>query len=317
MRSTSWSAIPAARLFSTGHACRRRGARALPRDPAAAPHPHGRGVRRVRLGGRRLRTGLRRARAVAVRDEPRVPRARAARRVVGGRSDCARPGHARPRDDRRRDLRALAGGPRPASVRLRPGPGANLRPCPRAGACRAGRSRRPTPRPSWPTPSPRFGSRPARRWPAPSSSSGSICTRSVSGRCSGSPRPSRPASRPASTLAREARRRPTRPACRDRRRPRARRGARAMGAVRCSRTTRFARSGCAKALAALLGGADGLWAAAMRRRGARRRPGPGARGARRRPSGARRGETAPSGRGPEVAPAAPSSRRSSTRTASG
>ena len=168
------------------------------------------------------------------------------------------------RDDRRRDLLTVAGGARAASVRLRPEP---ERTCVLAleRELPGGESRRPTPRPSWPMPSPRSGSPPARRSPrGRSSSSGSTGTRSGSGRCSGSPRPSRRESRPGSIpgggswpadlLERLAETE----------------GDAGLGealerwelALFESEPLRSER--LREALAALLGGADGLWAAAMR-----------------------------------------------------
>ena len=58
---------------------RRRAARGLPQRARAAPRPHRRGLRRLRLGRLRLRARVRGARGLAVRRGPLVRRGRAAR----------------------------------------------------------------------------------------------------------------------------------------------------------------------------------------------------------------------------------------------
>ena len=182
--------------------------------------------------GRRLRTGLRRARALAVRDESPVRRARGPpRRAVGRRSD-----RARPRDAVHETTADEICARWPEARDLLPsGFGHTAERTPafwNSASCPAGRSRRPTPRLSWPMPSPPSASRPARRWPrARSSSSGSTRTPSASGRCSASRDRACGRADPARPRRGEARRRPARTPCRDRGRHRARRGAGALGAV--------------------------------------------------------------------------------------
>ena len=117
----------------------------------------------------------------------------------------------------------------------------------RAHVPAGGESSRPTRRARSPTPSPRSGWRPPpRSRPARSSSSGSTGVPTGSGRCSRSRRPSRPASRRGSTtfrgkLARELLERLA--AADDD--PRARRGARPLGAVPLPGRSRSGRSSCA------------------------------------------------------------------------
>ena len=128
---------------------------------------------------------------------------------------------------------AVAGGARPAPSRFRPRCRPALRARARAGARRRARSSRRTRRARSATSSRRSGSRRRRRSPpAPSCSSGSTGGRSASGRCCRSPRRSRSASRPGWTRSARA----SRPTSIERlgaadADPRARRGARPLGAV--------------------------------------------------------------------------------------
>ena len=118
---------------------------------------------------------------------------------------------------------------------------------------------------SLPTRSPRFVSRPRRRSPqarCSSSASTGVPTESVP--CCRSRRHSPPANRHVSTLSARV----SRPICYRASRSRtttpssARRST--AGSCRCSRTARSRREQLRESLAALLGGSDGLWAAAVR-----------------------------------------------------
>ena len=193
----------------------------------------GRGLRRLRLGGRRVRARLRRARALAVRHRAHVRRGRAARRPLG-RS----PGRAGPRNlacapPAVEELSSLAGGCGSAAARLRREPERTCvleldRELPadeEHAARRAGRARRR--RHGAPARDRRRRSRP-----------GPVVFERLDWHpfgdpadAAGSPRPSPAASRPARPVARPARRRARRAARPLRGRRRARRGARALGAV--------------------------------------------------------------------------------------
>ena len=166
-------------------------------------------MRRLRLGRRVVRPGLRGARALALRRAEVVHGRRAARRDLDRRAARARRVAAGPSGRRRRAVPALAGGERPAATRVRPRGGSLLR---HRIACRArtpARTFRTRPRRS-PTPSRRSASRPPRPSPRDRCSSRrSTAGRTESARCSRSPRRSRRARRPGSTSS--ARRSP--PSC--------------------------------------------------------------------------------------------------------
>ena len=96
------------------------GAGALSHGAGVAADLDGRGLRRLRLGRRRLRARLRGARAVALRRLARLRRRDAARRALGGDAGRARRGAAGPRGCDGRARAALAGGAGAAAGGVRP-----------------------------------------------------------------------------------------------------------------------------------------------------------------------------------------------------
>ena len=101
-----------------GRRDRRR--RALPHDPAADAHRRRGAVRRVRLAGRRLRGGLRRHRALALRRCALLCCDRTPGRALGRIRRRSRRRDRRPPRGAGRALGALARGARPDAARVRP-----------------------------------------------------------------------------------------------------------------------------------------------------------------------------------------------------
>ena len=144
-RSTSCAASRRRAIFARAHAGASRGAGALPGDPAAAARPAPPRPAAASTGRTAPSSGS--TPSSSARCSGRTARTRAVAPLVGlsvGAPVELGRGIRVSRDDRRRDLRALAGGARAAAAALRRGAGAHLRPRARARAARRGGRRRPT-----------------------------------------------------------------------------------------------------------------------------------------------------------------------------
>ncbi len=193
---------PAAAIFAQAHAGRRRerGRGALPHRPPRSAHLDRGGVRRVRLGRRGVREGIRRARVVSVRRAASVRRRRTAYGDLARQARRARPRTCHSSVRRQRAGDALAGIARAPSPRLRTRARSLLRASSSRRELEGGERSARTRPPRSPTRSARSGLRPRRRSPqAPCSSRRSTGGPSASSPCFRSPRPSHPVSRHAST----------------------------------------------------------------------------------------------------------------------